>query len=152
MRTARRAVIVGACVVTLGIVVGVWQPWVDRTPFTAYEVGVVPGENADDGPTPGSCVPRMGPQKIVIYDEDGTKLAQAVEPRQGKWLSGDFKQFAGDCMIVTAVRDVPGGKGTYLRQWAGRSRDPFPEQDLRRSRQERIDAWKTMEKARDGAH
>jgi hypothetical protein len=141
------------CVLAVGVgaTLWTWQPWVDRSPFTAYDVSVAPGEYAQPGSTPGSCVPHASEEEIILFDENGKKLAQARQPREGELLSEEFGDFAGDCMITTRIDSVPGGEGTYVHQWGGGTKTKMSEDDLRRSAEEQRERFKTLKKTESSA-
>ncbi|WKV74168.1 hypothetical protein AW27_023280 [Streptomyces sp. PCS3-D2] len=140
------AIVAGAVTVAVGIGLALWQPWVDRTPFTAYEVAVQDAEYTTPGSTPGTCVrTSASEEERVIFDEDGTRLASARDPREGEVLGPEFGEFAGACLFVSRIDGVPGGRGTYVTQWAGGTKSTMSEEDLRESpedQRERVKTWK----------
>ncbi|MFF3337856.1 hypothetical protein [Streptomyces flavidovirens] len=128
--------VVGSIVaVTAGVTLWVWAPWVDRSPFTAYQIGMQDEEYTVPGSTPGSCVRTAGSEEeSVIYDEDGNRLAAGRDEREGERLGPEFGDWAGDCLFVARIDDVPGGLGTYLIDWGGGGdRHEIAEEDLRLS-------------------
>ncbi|SHN07354.1 hypothetical protein [Streptomyces yunnanensis] len=129
-----------------GVTVWVWQPWVDRSPFTAYEVSVAPGEHASPGSKPGSCVPHASEEEIALFDGGGQKIAQARQSREGELLSSEFGEFAGECLVVTRIDNVPGGEDTYVYQWGGGTKRRMTEEELRRPVAEQRESFKTLKK------
>lgn len=151
--TAKRPVPVRVVLAFAAVAVAVsatlwaWRPWVDRSPFTAYDVGVANGEYTVPGSAPGSCVrTAASEEKIVIFDEDGKKLAEARQAKEGKLLGREFGDFAGDCMFTTRIDAIPGGKGTYLQEWGGGTRHEMSEEELRLPPETRRERFKTMKK------
>ncbi|MER6349600.1 hypothetical protein ACWC10_17850 [Streptomyces sp. NPDC001595] len=139
---------VGAAVtVAAGVTLWVWAPWVDRSPFTAYTVGVQDEEHTGPGSTPDSCIrTAASEEETVIYDEDGKRLASGRAEREGERLGPEFGEWAGDCLIVTRIDGVPGGFGTYLTEWGGGSRNEISEEELRLSSDQQRERFKTMDK------
>jgi hypothetical protein len=135
-----------AVVASAGVSLWAWQPWVDRAPFTAYDVSISPDDSAQPGSTPGSCVPHAAEQDIVLFNEDGKKLAQARQSREGEPLTAEFGDFAGDCLVTTSIGNVPGGEGTYVYQWGGGTKTKLSEDDLRRPPQEQRESLKIVKK------
>ncbi|MEU9775271.1 hypothetical protein [Streptomyces sp. NPDC047968] len=141
--TAAGAVVLAA----VGAALWAWQPWKDRTPFTAVRVSVAPGQYTEPGSTANSCVPHAAGNSVVIYDEDGQhELASAREPREGVVLTAEYGDFAGDCAVTTRIPDVPGGHDAYMVQWGGGSKIKVPAEDLRRSAAEQREQLKTTTK------
>ncbi|MEU7576776.1 hypothetical protein AB0B50_04135 [Streptomyces sp. NPDC041068] len=148
-RTNRRVLALTGVLVAaaLGAVVWWWAPWVDRDPFTAYDVSVALGKYTESGSTAGSCIrTASSEEETVIYDEDGHKLAVGRDPKEGQRLGPEFGDFAGDCMFITRVDGVPGGEGTYVRQWGGGTKTELGEDELRMSVEEQRERFKTMKK------
>ncbi|MFC7791441.1 hypothetical protein [Streptomyces cinereoruber] len=115
----------------------IWAPWVDRTPFTAYKLGLSAPENSTPGSTPNSCVGNASSgSETVVYSEDGTWLAAGHAEMEGEVLGPEFGDWAGYCMILTRIENVPGGHGTYVLQWAGGTRYEDTEEHLRLSLEE----------------
>ncbi|MGD3109446.1 hypothetical protein [Streptomyces sp. YGL11-2] len=125
-----------------------WQPWVDRSPFTAYEVSVAPGKYASPGSKPGSCVPHASEEESALFDGGGKKIAQTRQSREGELLSSEFGEFAGDCMVVMRIDNVPGGEGTYVYQWGGGTKRRMAEEELRRPVAEQREGVKKLKKTR----
>ncbi|MFC9341495.1 hypothetical protein ACFT0G_35770 [Streptomyces sp. NPDC057020] len=143
------AVAGGAVLAAAAVSLWVWAPWVDRSPFTAYIAGVGPGESAVEGSTPGSCVrTAASEEETVIYDEDGKRLASGRAEREGERLGPEFGDFAGDCLIMTRIDNVPGGLGTYWSEWGGGDRHEVEEEDLRLTFEEHREFFKTVEKTK----
>ncbi|MFE3182809.1 hypothetical protein ACFXKR_18340 [Streptomyces violascens] len=145
-RVAVGAAAAGAFMVVAGTGLWLWQPWVDRTPFTAYLASPAPGEYAKPGSTPGSCVPHASDEEITVFDGDGKKLARSRQPHEGTVLSSEFGDFAGDCLVVTRLDHVRGGEGTYFVQWGGGNKVKISEKDLRRPADEQANGFKTLKK------
>ncbi|MEV8311743.1 hypothetical protein AB0P36_31545 [Streptomyces flavidovirens] len=102
------AAVAGIVAVAAGVTLWVWAPWVDRSPFTAYTVGVQDEEHTVPGSTPNSCVRTAASgEETVIYDEDGKRLASGRAEREGERLGPEFGEWAGDCLIVTRIDDIP---------------------------------------------
>lgn len=139
----------GATVAAAAVSLWVWAPWVDRSPFTAFVVGVGPGEFAVEGSTPGSCLrTAASEEETVIYDEDGKRLASGRAEREGERLGPEFGEYAGDCMIMTRIDNIPGGHGTYWSEWGGGDRNEVGEKQLRMTYDEHREWFKTAEKAK----
>ncbi|MGP3685734.1 hypothetical protein ACTVZO_13635 [Streptomyces sp. IBSNAI002] len=142
----RNAIVAGAATVAVGIGIALWQPWLDRAPFTVYKVAVQDGEYTRPGSSPGTCVrTSASEEERVILDEDGTRLASARDPREGELLGAEFGEFAGACLFVARIDGVPGGRGTYLMQWGGGTKHEMSEEDLRESlesQREQVKTWK----------
>jgi hypothetical protein len=141
------ATAIGIVAVTTGVILWVWAPWVDRTPFTAYTVGVQDEEHTVPGSTPDSCVrTAASEEETVIYDEDGKRLASGRAKREGERLGPEFGEWAGDCLIVTRIDDIPGGMGTYLTEWGRGDRNEISEKELRLPLEQHREQFKTMDK------
>ncbi|MFE2149087.1 hypothetical protein ACFXAO_03500 [Streptomyces lavendulae] len=142
----RNAIVAGAATVAVGIGIALWQPWVDRAPFTAYQVAVQDGEYTKPGARPGTCVrTSASEEERVILDEYGARLASARDPREGEVLGPEYAEFAGACLFVARIDGVPGGRGTYVMQWGGGTKHTMSEKDLREpleSQRERVKTWK----------
>ena len=138
----------GVAAVAASVALWVWAPWVDRSPFTAYTVGVQDEEYTVPGSTPDSCVrTAASEEETVIYDEDGKRLASGRAEREGERLGPEFGEWTGDCMIVTRIDDIPGGKGTYVTEWGGGSRNEISEEELRLALEQSREQFKTLDKA-----
>ncbi|WP_143675230.1 hypothetical protein [Streptomyces sp. JV178] len=125
-----------------------WAPWVDRTPFTAYTVGVQDAQYTVPGSNPGTCVrTAASEEETVVFDEDGRKLAAGRAEEEGEVLGPEFGDFAGDCLIITRIDGVPGGLGTYLTSWGGGDRSEITEDELRLPATTQRDRFKTMKKS-----
>ncbi|MFF5287374.1 hypothetical protein [Streptomyces sp. NPDC013171] len=139
------SVVAVAVVATLWL----WAPWVDRSPFTAFTTGVAPGEYTVEGSTPGSCVrTAASEEETVIYDEDGKRLASGRAEREGERMGAEFGDWAGDCLIMTRIDNIPGGMGTYWSEWGGGDRTEVEEEQLRMTFEEHREWFKTAEKPR----
>lgn len=145
-RVVAGAAAAGAFMVVAGAALWLWQPWVDRTPFTAYLAFPAPGEYAKPGSTPRSCVPHAPDEETIVFDGDGEKLAWSRQPHEKTVLSSEFGDFAGDCLVVTRLDHVRGGDRTYFVQWGGGSKVKISEEDLRRPADEQADGFKTLKK------
>ncbi|MFH9138681.1 hypothetical protein [Streptomyces sp. NPDC017524] len=144
----RTAMLAGAATVAVGIGMAVWQPWLDRSPFTAYQVGLQEARYTVPGSSPGTCVrTAASEEERVIYDEDGERLAAGRDPREGEVLGPEFGEFAGDCLFISRIANVPGGKGTYLVQWGGGTRQRVSEEDMRESPERQAERFKTHRKS-----
>ncbi|MCY0922583.1 MULTISPECIES: hypothetical protein [unclassified Streptomyces] len=144
----RNAIVAGAAVMAVGVGIAAWQPWLDRDPFTAYQVGLQEAQYTVPGSSPGTCV-RMAAseEERVIYDEDGERLAAGRDPREGEVLGPEFGEFAGDCLFTSPIDNVPGGKGTYVVQWGGGTRSKYSEEDMRESAKLQKERFKTKRKS-----
>ncbi|MEU1015332.1 hypothetical protein [Streptomyces sp. NPDC005898] len=149
-RVGRRRVLISGGILAaaaIGAVVWVWAPWVDRSPFTGYSVGTADGENTIPGSTADTCVRKSASEEeTVIYDEDGHKLAAGRAPREGERLGPEFGDFAGDCLFVTRIDNIPGGKGSYFSAWGGGSKSEVAEEWLRESPEDQREGLKTAKK------
>ncbi|MGA5497684.1 hypothetical protein ACPCSP_25305 [Streptomyces cinereoruber] len=140
---AIRLAVGGAIAGVASAVLLIWAPWVDRTPFTAYKIGLSAPENSTPGSTPNSCVGTASSgSETVIYSEDGTRLAAGHAEMEGEVLGPEFGDWAGHCMILTRIENVPGGHGTYFVEWDGGTRYEDTEDHLRRSLEESRESWK----------
>ncbi|MGW4596658.1 hypothetical protein ACWEOA_15335 [Streptomyces sp. NPDC004457] len=147
-RIPMRATIGGLIVITAAVTLWLWAPWVDRSPFTAYLVGVQDEEYTVPGSTPDTCVRTAASQEeTVIYDEDGKRLAAGREQREGERLGPEFGDWAGDCMFVTRIDGIPGGLGTYLTEWGGGDRNKVSEEELRLPLETHRERFKTLKKS-----
>jgi hypothetical protein len=63
-------------------------------------------------------------------------------------LGPEFGDFAGDCLIMTRIDNIPGGLGTYWSEWGGGDRNEVDEEDLRMTFEEHRERFKTAEKAK----
>lgn len=125
-----------------------WQPWVDRTPFTAYTAALQVAEYTVPGSSPGSCVRTAGSEEErVIFDEDGNRLAAGRDPKEGQVLGPEFGEFVGDCMFISRIDNVPGGKRTYVTQWGGGTKQEVSEEDMRESAEAQAERFKTKRKS-----
>ncbi|WP_097911786.1 hypothetical protein [Streptomyces sp. b84] len=145
----RTVIVAGAAtVLAVGIGMALWQPWLDRSPFTAYRVGLQEAQYTVPGSSPGTCVrTAASEEERVIYAEDGERLAAGRDPREGEVLGPEFGEFAGDCLFISHIDNVPGGKGTYLVQWGGGTRHAISEEDLRESAERQKERFKTHRKS-----
>ncbi|MDJ0383226.1 hypothetical protein [Streptomyces sp. G-G2] len=125
-----------------------WQPWVDRTPFTAYTAALQEAEYTVPGSSPGTCVRMAASQEDRgIYDQDGKRLAAGRDPKEGEVLGPEFGDFAGDCLFISRIANVPGGKGTYVTQWGGGTKSEVSEEDMRESAEAQKERFKTRRKS-----
>ncbi|WP_254387874.1 hypothetical protein [Streptomyces sp. TBY4] len=146
----RKAWLAAGAVVVLVVGGGLWlwQPWLDRTPFTAYTAALQEADYAVPGSAPGSCVrTAAAEEERVIFDENGKRLAAGRDPREGRVLGPEFGEFAGDCLFVSRVDNVPGGKGTYVTQWGGGTKQKVSEEDMRESAEAQMERFKTKRKS-----
>ncbi|MEV6678612.1 hypothetical protein AB0N09_17385 [Streptomyces erythrochromogenes] len=145
-RGVRNVIVAGGVTVAVGIGVALWQPWLDRAPFTVYQVAVQDAEYTRPGSSPGTCVrTSASEEERVILDEEGTRLASARDPREGEVLGPEFGEFAGACLFVARIDGVTGGLGTYVMQWGGGTKHTMSEEDLREpleAQRERVKTWK----------
>lgn len=147
--TARRRLVLRVlCCLTVAGVCGAllaWEPWVDRSPFTARTYGVL-GEAMFVHNDDGTCSANdSGPQQLL--GEDGQPLAEG-NPEAGEILpTGDL---AGRCLISTEYRHVPAGEDSYfetskekLYAEDGKRLDPveLSESDLRKGQEETRKYW-----------
>ncbi|MFZ3493039.1 hypothetical protein ACODT5_07375 [Streptomyces sp. 5.8] len=149
-RRPKKAWLAAGAVVVLvvGGALWLWQPWVDRTPFTAYTAALQEAEYTVPGSSPDSCVrTAASEEERVIFDEDGKQLAAGRDPREGQVLGPEFGEFAGDCLFISRIDNVPGGKGTYVTQWGGGTKQKVSEEDMRESAQAQTERFKTKQKS-----
>ncbi|MFF4408502.1 hypothetical protein ACFY1P_29660 [Streptomyces sp. NPDC001407] len=123
-----------------------WEPWVDRTPFTATIVSASADayiRNGGHGRAGEQCTPNAPGETVVIFDKSGKrKLAEATTSRTGQRLPDAYGDFAGYCYEVTLVKNVPGGEGTYKIQTGGGTISSMSEDDLRLSADEQRQGFK----------
>ncbi|PCG85453.1 hypothetical protein CIB93_13945 [Streptomyces sp. WZ.A104] len=132
----------------VGAALWAWEPWKDRTPFTAYRVGVQVEEHTKPGSQPGTCERTAASgEETVIYSKDGTRLAAGRAPVEGERLGPEFGDFAGACLFVTRIDGIPGGEGTYVTDWGGGSRSEIGEEDLRESAAAQRERFKAAKKS-----
>ncbi|MFH8635486.1 hypothetical protein [Streptomyces goshikiensis] len=144
----RTAMVAGTATIAVGIGLAAWQPWLDRDPFTMYEVGIQEAQYTVPGSSPGTCVrTEASEEERVIYDEDGERLASGRDPKEGEVLGPEFGEFAGDCLFISHIDNVPGGKGTYLVQWGGGTRSKYSEEDMREPAEPQKERFKTKRKS-----
>ncbi|MEU1307808.1 hypothetical protein ABZ419_02775 [Streptomyces cinnamoneus] len=131
---AAAACVVGASAVLL------WEPWVDRTPFTATIVSASADtyvRNGGHGRAGEQCTPNAAGETVVVFDKSGKrKLAEATTSRTGQRLPDSYGDFGGYCYEVTRVEGVPGGEGIYKIQTGGGTISSISEDDLRRTADE----------------
>ncbi|WP_189957739.1 hypothetical protein [Streptomyces alanosinicus] len=82
----------------------------------------------------------------MIYAEDGKWLASGRAPREGTRLGPEFNDFAGDCMFITRIDNVPGGEGTYFTEWGGGKKTKISEEELRLAPEMKRERFKTKKK------
>ncbi|MFD8978697.1 hypothetical protein [Streptomyces sp. NPDC059564] len=147
-RLKRTRFVVGAlAALAVGGGLWLWQPWVDRTPFTAYTVSLQEAQYTVRGSSPGTCVrTAASEEERVIYDEDGKRLAAGRDPKEGEVLGPEFGDFAGDCLFISHIDNVPGGRGTYLTEWGGGTRHELSEEDMREPVERQRERFKTKRK------
>ncbi|UQA93762.1 hypothetical protein [Streptomyces halobius] len=106
-----------AVVVAAGVSLWAWEPWVDRSPFTALVAGASPVTDPGSKTESGECTPNLAGEAVVIYDASGkSKLASGIEPSTGEVLPSSYGDVAGWCFYVTRIDGLPGGEGTYKVQ------------------------------------
>ncbi|MEU5683618.1 hypothetical protein [Streptomyces venezuelae] len=105
------------------------------------------GEHTQPGATADTCVrTAASEEETVIYDEDGNKLTAGRAPKEGERLGPEFEDFAGDCLFITRIDNIPGGEGTYLSAWGGGDKSEVAEEQLRKSPHEQREFFKTAKK------
>ncbi|MFF9057433.1 hypothetical protein ACF09K_01830 [Streptomyces sp. NPDC014882] len=96
----------------MGTALLVWEPWVDRTPFTARNYGVLGGAMfVDDGD--GSCHAEGAAARDKLLGEDKRVLATGSS-WGGEILSSEYGDLAGRCLAYTEFSDVPAGEDAYF--------------------------------------
>ncbi|MGW3473810.1 hypothetical protein ACWDMR_00030 [Streptomyces althioticus] len=152
----RLAVAVAACLAAavLVAVALVWEPWVDKSPFTARSFSA--GGKAlftDNGD--GTCVPDDAGKKARLLGEDRQLLAEGRFSPHGEILiSGPA---AGSCLYHVEFKNVPGGQDAYYVERDtkfytedGKVSDPaLSEEDLRSTPDEAKEQYSTMKAPRD---
>ncbi|MFF0686009.1 hypothetical protein ACFYUG_07910 [Streptomyces albogriseolus] len=114
-RSRRRAAL-GLASLASAAVVGaalfVWEPWVDRTPFTARDYGVLGAALfVDDGD--GSCHAKVEAAREKLLGEDRRVLATGSS-QGGEILSSEYGDLAGNCLVYTEFTGVPAGEDAYF--------------------------------------
>ncbi|MGW6021218.1 hypothetical protein [Streptomyces sp. NPDC055099] len=77
------------------------------------------------------------------------RFASARAPKEGKRIGPEFNDFAGDCMFVTRIDNVPGGEGTYVTEWRGGTKTKASEEKLRLAPEKQRERFETMKKQQD---
>lgn len=118
-----------------------WEPWADRSAFTATVTGASPLEEpAAVGET---CTPRLAGETVVIYDASGKRmLASGIESGDGEVLPSSYGEVAGWCFHATLIEGLPGGEGTYQVQVGGGNLVTVEEDHLRISANQQREALK----------
>lgn len=143
----------GALVVVAGVSLWVWQPWVDRSPFTALVSSASPVKDAGAKRAGAVCTPNLAGESVDIYDASGKrKLASGTEPAVGEVLPDSYGDFAGMCFVVTRVEGLPGGEGAYKVQVGGGNLVTAEEEYLRLSEDQQREKLRTMKLPQDGDH
>lgn len=96
------AVLTGAAIV--------WEPWVDRSPFTARSYGAVASArftNSGDG----TCVPEDAGKTAQLLGEDRQRLAESRFQVTGEVLTSGAA--AGSCLFYVEFENVPRGEDAY---------------------------------------
>lgn len=136
-------VVAAAALVTAGTSLWVWEPWVDRSPFTALVAGVTPMKDAESATDGSECTPNLAGETMVVYDASGKrKLASAVEPSVGQVLPSLHSVTAKWCFSATRIEGVPGGEGTYKVQTGGGNLVTMKEEHLREPVDQQREAMK----------
>ncbi|MEU9593879.1 hypothetical protein AB0D84_29770 [Streptomyces sp. NPDC048193] len=92
-----------------------WEPWVDRSPFTARDYNAV-GSALFTVAEGGTCVPNDAGKKVELLGEDKRVLAVTTFPAQGEILAEEYGESAGTCFFYVEFPEVPGGEdGYYIR-------------------------------------
>ncbi|CAL9554463.1 hypothetical protein SUDANB176_04516 [Streptomyces sp. enrichment culture] len=113
---SKRHVITGlaafAAMVVAGTALFAWEPWVDRTPFTARDYGVLgTARFVDDGD--GSCHAKVAAAREKLLGEDKRVLATGSS-QGGEILSSEYGDLAGNCFVYTEFTGVPAGEDAYF--------------------------------------
>jgi len=115
LRPKRRVTIGLAALASLaavGTTLLVWEPWVDRTPFTARSYSTSgTARFVDDGD--GSCHVKGAAAREKLLGEDKRVLATG-SPQGGEILSSEYGDLAGHCFLYTEFTDVPAGEDAYF--------------------------------------
>ncbi|GAA3838676.1 hypothetical protein GCM10022403_083900 [Streptomyces coacervatus] len=151
----RRAAIGGvtaAVVVAAGVSLWAWEPWVDRSPFTALVAGASPVTDLGSKGESGECTPNLAGGAVVVYDASGkSKLASGVESSTGEVLPSSYGDFAGWCFYVTRIEGLPGGEGTYKVQVGGGNLVTVEEEHLRQPVDQQREGMRKMKLPPDDA-
>jgi hypothetical protein len=114
-RSKRRAALglaTFASAAVVGAALFVWEPWVDRTPFTARDYGVLGAALfVDDGD--GSCHAKAAAAREKLLGEDRGVLATGSS-QGGEILSSEYGDLAGNCFVYTEFTGVPAGEDAYF--------------------------------------
>ncbi|MFD7700559.1 hypothetical protein [Streptomyces caelestis] len=114
-RSKRRAAIglaAFASVAVVGMALFAWEPWVDRTPFTARDYGVLgTAMFVDDGD--GSCHAKVAAAREKLLGEDKRVLATGSS-QDGEILSSEYGDLAGNCFVHTEFTGIPAGEDAYF--------------------------------------
>ncbi|MFH9041389.1 hypothetical protein ACH4FA_18875 [Streptomyces sp. NPDC017966] len=114
-RSKRRAAIglaAFASVAVVGAALFVWEPWVDRTPFTARSYSALGAARfVDDGD--GSCHVEGEAAREKLLGEDKRVLATGSS-QGGEILSSEYGDLAGHCFFYTEFTGVPAGEDAYF--------------------------------------
>lgn len=96
----------------LGGVLYAWEPWVDRSPFTAraYQLASTALFTASGD---GKCDPNDAGAKVELLGEDRRLLAESVFPAQGEVRTGGTGVASGLCFFYIEFHGVPGGEDSY---------------------------------------
>ena len=149
---SKRRVITGltalAFLAVAGTALFVWEPWVDRTPFTARDYGVLGAAMfVDNGD--GSCHAKGAAVREKLLGEDKRVLATGSF-QGGEILSSEYGDLAGRCLAYTEFTGVPAGEDTYFlvpgeRLYAADGKELGPaettEASLRQSMSEAKEQW-----------
>ncbi|MGI5196311.1 hypothetical protein ACQEVY_22120 [Streptomyces sp. CA-288835] len=151
-RFGRRAVVAGTAagtVLLIALTLFIWEPWVDRSPFTARVHSAMASARFEDLGG-GSCYPKNAGKKVELFGEDKQRLAVSQEPSRGEILTSEYGDVAGYCFAYVEFKNVPGGEDTYylksedkLYSADGKSvgLQEVAEESLRQSPTEAKDGW-----------
>ncbi|MEW1869227.1 hypothetical protein AB0420_13990 [Streptomyces caelestis] len=101
-----------ASMVVAGTALFISEPWVDRTPFTARDYGVLgTAMFVDEGD--GSCHAKVEAARERLLGEDKRVLATGSS-QGGEILSSEYGDLAGNCFVYTEFTGVPAGEDAYF--------------------------------------
>ncbi|MFD0211415.1 hypothetical protein ACFVH9_20445 [Streptomyces hirsutus] len=101
-----------ASLAAVGAALFIWEPWVDRTPFTARGYSVIgTAMSVDKGD--GTCYEKGAATREKLLGEDKQVLATGSS-KGGEILPSEYGDVAGRCLAYTEFTDVPAGEDAYF--------------------------------------
>ncbi|AZM76032.1 hypothetical protein D1J63_14425 [Streptomyces sp. KPB2] len=114
-RSKRRIAVGVASLASLaiaGTALFIWEPWVDRSPFTARSYSPLGADMfVDTGD--GSCRAEGVAAREKLLGEDKRVLATGSS-QGGEILSSEYGDLAGHCFAYTEFTGVPAGEDAYF--------------------------------------